>query len=227
MHPKILEFPNKLFYNNKIKSVINENEMSKEEIINNMPFLNKKIPLLFYHFNSNEEITPNRSYKNESEAEIIFQIISKLIKLKVEIKNIGIITPYNGQKALIRRFFESFDDLKDIQIESVDGFQGQEKDFIIVSTVRNNSYGNIGFLKSKRRLNVTLTRAKYGMIILGNCECLSKKNEMWKELINYYDNNNLIGCGDFNNLKNIILIKMKIIMIKRMVIKLNLILIKY
>ena len=64
------------------------------------------------------------------------------------------------------------------------------------------------------------------MIILGNCECLSKKNEMWKELINYYDNNNLIGCGDFNNLKNIILIKMKIIMIKRMVIKLNLILIK-
>ena len=201
MHPKILEFPNKLFYNNKIKSVINENEMLKGEIINNMPFLNKKIPLLFYHFNSNEEITPNRSYKNESEAEIIFQLIPKLIKLKVEIKNIGIITPYNGQKALIRRFFESFDDLKDIQIESVDGFQGQEKDFIIVSTVRNNSYGNIGFLKSKRRLNVTLTRAKYGMIILGNCECLSKKNEMWKELINYYDNNNLIGCGDFNNLK--------------------------
>ena len=173
--------------------------MLKEEIINNMPFLNKKIPLLFYHVNSNEEITPNRSYKNESEAEIIFQLIPKLIKLKVEIKNIGIITPYNGQKALIRRFFESFDDLKDIQIESVDGFQGQEKDFIIVSTVRNNSYGNIGFLKSKRRLNVTLTRAKYGMIILGNCECLSKKNEMWKELINYYNNNNLIECGDFNN----------------------------
>ena len=78
MHPKILEFPNKLFYNNKIKSVINENEMLKEEIINNMPFLNKKIPLLFYHVNSNEEITPNRSYKNESEAEIIFQLINKI-----------------------------------------------------------------------------------------------------------------------------------------------------
>ena len=52
--------------------------MLKKEIINNMPFLNKKIPLLFYHFNSNEEITPNRSYKNESEAEIIFQLINKI-----------------------------------------------------------------------------------------------------------------------------------------------------
>ena len=109
--------------------------MLKEEIINNMPFLNKKIPLLFYHLNSNEEITSNCSYKNELEVEIIFQLIPKLIKLKVEIKNIGIITPYNSQKAILRRFYESFDDLKDIQIESVDGFQRKEKDFIIISTL--------------------------------------------------------------------------------------------
>ena len=201
MHPKILEFPNELFYNNKIKSGINENERLNEELINNIPFPNKKIPLLFYHLNSYEEITPNRSYKNLTEAEIIFQLIPKLIELKIEIKNIGIITPYNGQKALLRKYFESFEYLKDIQIESVDGFQGQEKDIIIVSTVRNNLYGSIGFLKSERRLNVTLTRAKYGMIILGNCECLSKKNEMWKQLINYYNKNDLIRYGDFNNLK--------------------------
>ncbi len=201
MHPKILEFPNELFYNNKIKSGINENERLNEELINNIPFPNKKIPLLFYHLNSYEEITANRSYKNTTEAEIIYQLIPKLIELKIDIKNIGIITPYNGQKALLRKYFESFDYLKDIQIESVDGFQGQEKDFIIVSTVRNNFYGSIGFLKSERRLNVTLTRAKYGMIILGNCECLSKKNEMWKQLINYYNKNDLIRYGDFNNLK--------------------------
>ena len=82
MHPKILKFPNKLFYNNNIKSIINENEMLKEEIINYMPFLNKKIPLLFYHLNSNEEITSNCSYKNELEVENNFPINIKINKIK-------------------------------------------------------------------------------------------------------------------------------------------------
>ena len=200
MHPKILEFPNELFYNNIIKSGINENEIN-QNLMENFPFPNKKIPLLFYHFNSHEKITVNRSYKNEIEAEMIFKIVSKLIDLGMSVKDIGIITPYNGQKALLRRYYESFEYLKEIQIESVDGFQGQEKDFIIVSTVRNNFYGNIGFLENEKRLNVSLTRAKFGMIILGNCECLSKKNEMWKILIDYYNENDLIRCGDFDNLE--------------------------
>ena len=201
MHPKILEFPNEVFYDNIITSLVNENERLNEKFMKCLQFPNEKIPLLFYHFKSNEEITVNRSYKNEIEAELIFNLILKLLDLEIEVKDIGIITPYNGQKALLRRFFESFEKLKDIQIESVDGFQGQEKDFIIVSTVRNNYYGNIGFLENERRLNVTLTRAKCGMIIFGNCECLSKKNEIWKKLINYYYENDLIRCGDSNDLK--------------------------
>ena len=76
-----------------------------------------------------------------------------------------------------------------------------EKDYIIISTVRSNVSGKIGFLTSTKRLNVALTRAKKGVIILGNAECLAKKNGIWRDLISYYFSNDLIVQGPLSKLE--------------------------
>ena len=81
-----------------------------------------------------------------------------------------------------------------IEVASVDEFQGREKDYIIFSCVRSNSNGSLGFLTDTRRLNVALTRAKYGIIVIGNPTTL-KTNELWLSLLMYYQSQKCLVCG--------------------------------
>jgi hypothetical protein len=74
----------------------------------------------------------------------------------------------------------------DIELNTVDAFQGREKDIIIISTVRSNDYGSIGFLSDTRRMNVAITRAKYGLFIIGNAVTLSN-HPYWRQLVEYAD----------------------------------------
>ena len=124
----------------------------------------------------------------------IFGIVMKLKKIGVDVENIGIITPYNSQKLKLQ--YEKFYKETKLRIESVDGFQGMEKDYIIISTVRSNSEGKIGFLASAKRLNVALTRARKGVFILGNVECLSKRHGIWRDLVKFYKGKKLIVKGE-------------------------------
>ena len=76
---------------------------------------------------------------------------------------------------------------------TIDSWQGREMDFMIFSAVRSNRHGNIGFLKNERRTNVALSRAKHGMIIVGNAQTLSDADPNWKILIKVFiDNRNLV-----------------------------------
>lgn len=107
------------------------------------------------------------------------KIVTKFFKSGVVPSQIGIVTPYEGQRSYMVNYMQFNGSLKkdlykEIEVASVDAFQGREKDYIILSCVRSNEHQGIGFLNDPRRLNVALTRAKYGVVILGNPKVLSK-----------------------------------------------------
>lgn len=114
-----------------------------------------------------------------TEASNVEKIVTKFFKAGVLPSQIGVITPYEGQRSYVVNFFQYNGSLKkdlykEVEVASVDAFQGREKDYIILSCVRSNEHQGIGFLNDPRRLNVALTRAKYGVVILGNPKVLSK-----------------------------------------------------
>ncbi|RPA85618.1 hypothetical protein BJ508DRAFT_178942 [Ascobolus immersus RN42] len=89
---------------------------------------------------------------------------------------------------------------KEVEVASVDAFQGREKDYIVLSCVRSNDHQGIGFLNDPRRLNVALTRSKYGIVILGNPKVLSK-HPLWHNLLEHYKAKHCLVEGPLSNLQ--------------------------
>lgn len=128
-----------------------------------------------------------------------------LVQSGVRPSQIGIITPYKGQRCHIISYLLKNGNLlasqyREIEVASVDGFQGREKDFIIISCVRSNQTGGIGFLTNPRRLNVTITRARFGLIVIGNARVLSK-DQLWNNMLNHFKDQDLLMEGNWPHLK--------------------------
>jgi predicted DNA helicase len=104
------------------------------------------------------------SYMNRAEAEAVEQLVKRILASGVKPEEVGIITPYLDQVKLLKRMIA----IPKIEINTVDAFQGREKEVILVSTVRSNTDGRLGFLTDERRLNVTITRAKRALLMVGN-----------------------------------------------------------
>ncbi len=151
-------------------------------------------PLVFLDLCKSKENKQHLSWTNYSEINLIICLISRLVQLAGDSegklkKNIGIITPYRGQVRAIKRKWQDCHlqfnfEINDIRIDTVDSFQGQECEIIIYSCVRNNEQGNLGFLTDNRRLNVSLTRAKNYLFIIGNTKTL-QHDSTWMELISH------------------------------------------
>ena len=111
-------------------------------------------------------------------------------RLLEERVDVGIISPYKGQVALLRRlirqdrYWKPFRSL--ITVNTVDGFQGQERDVIVISLVRSNAEGNLGFLRDLRRMNVAITRARMKLIVIGDRSTLCRM-PFYKRLAAYID----------------------------------------
>lgn len=201
MHPCLSEFPSNMFYEGTLQNGVTAPERIRKNV--DFPWPQPSTPMCFHQNLGQEEISSSgTSYLNRwavfdnvyysfemppiltfqfcrTEAANVEKIVTRFFKAGVVPSQIGIITPYEGQRSYITNFMQFNGALrkelyKEIEVASVDAFQGREKDYIILSCVRSNEHQGIGFLNDPRRLNVALTRAKYGLVILGNPRVLSK-----------------------------------------------------
>jgi senataxin len=138
------------------------------------------------------------SYWNQQEADQVIALLKKLLTEKSAVEGegpptIGVVTPYNGQVELIKSLISSDRELKDltdnlaepIEVKSVDGYQGRERDVIIFSAVRSNRQAKVGFLSDWRRMNVALTRARSALLVIGDFETLSVGDKHWAAFGNW------------------------------------------
>ncbi|EDX16345.1 regulator of nonsense transcripts 1 homolog [Drosophila simulans] len=203
MHPELSQFPSNFFYEGSLQNgVCAEDRRLKLDF----PWPQPERPMFFLVTQGQEEIAGSgTSFLNRTEAANVEKITTRFLKAGIKPEQIGIITPYEGQRAYLVQYMQYQGSLhsrlyQEIEIASVDAFQGREKDIIIMSCVRSNERQGIGFLNDPRRLNVALTRAKFGIIIVGNPKVLAKQ-QLWNHLLNFYKDRKVLVEGSLNNLK--------------------------
>ncbi len=186
MNSLLMKFPNEEFYNNGLKSDSSVDDITINDILGSD---NDEEALLFIDTSDVDRegethIRDSKSIINMLEAETSVSIVRDYIDAGIGEDDIGIISPYADQVKVIQ-------EMTPVEVKTVDGFQGREKEIIIISTVRSNENGNIGFLKDLRRLNVAITRAKRKLIIIGNKNTLIT-NPTYERLINFCEERGLL-----------------------------------
>ncbi|KAL3688211.1 hypothetical protein R1sor_014520 [Riccia sorocarpa] len=189
MHPVLAAWPSTTFYNNQLKSNV---KPSERLIPKGLQWPNEEKPLIFIDCADGlEETTPlGNSYFNRVEALQVMEVVNSLIGSKVSdlsAVDIGVISPYSAQvrmlqDLLLRSEHEDRSRFADLEVKTVDGFQGREKEVIVISTVRANAEGRLGFVTDPRRMNVALTRAKRGLVVIGHSSTL-QSSVHWKNWI--------------------------------------------
>ncbi|KAK6456094.1 P-loop containing nucleoside triphosphate hydrolase protein [Scheffersomyces xylosifermentans] len=214
MHPQISDFPRNRFYGGLLKDGIEAKDRHVTAIHDPVYFWDTKGKAREQSVRHRLREDRGFTYVNREEINYIAQVLRTLIYEKnIKKTDIGIITPYSGQRDLISSILVKdelinpdgdqikieidIDDIRNdskpitihlvsgIMIASIDAFQGREKDFLVMSCVRSNPEGKIGFLKDERRLNVALTRAKFGLVMIGDVSCLKRGDPLWKEYMKY------------------------------------------
>ena len=185
MNSDIMAFPSRWFYGGQLKAAP---EAAGRQV---SPL---DTPLMWLDTSALDQVereSRGSSRSNADEARLVIHTLRDYIEMlspqKVESERVdfGIITPYRGQARLLRRLLKMqhyFRRLRrHITVGTVDGFQGQERDVIVISLVRSNADGQIGFLRDLRRMNVAMTRARMKLIIVGNAQTLSH-HRFYREL---------------------------------------------
>ena len=181
MHPSISEFPNTHFYQGLLEDGVSTDQRPAPM---GMLWPDWESPMAFVPVDGDELLSPDGASKeNPAEASWAVKILIGLVEGgEVDLSDIGIVTPYAGQVRAIRDMIP--ESLQSVEVRTVDGYQGREKDVIIFSCVRSNKDGNVGFLSDPRRLNVALTRSRRGLVVVGDPETL-RSDENWRSWIEH------------------------------------------
>lgn len=209
MHPAISLFPNHAFYEGRIADGPNVLKHHKSWYANDLFG-----PLVFFDVRG-FEVKDKYTFSVHNPSEV--NVIEKLILLlhdahPKERPEIGVISGYKSQVNNLEEMLDTLAKSNElfkvneenvsadhihIKVRSVDGFQGQEKDIIILSAVRSNCNGNLGFLNNQMRVNVAITRAKYSLWIVGNASTLRNgRSSVWGGLLREVrDRGKVIDCS--------------------------------
>ncbi len=191
MHEKIMGFSNERFYDGKLIADESVRRRTLHALGVAAPgrygqVLDPDAVLIWYDtaaLKSEERRTERSgSYANEAEARIVCALVETLCEMGVKEEQIGIITPYSAQVKEIKKRLEARELF--CETSSVDGFQGREKEVILISFVRANREGRIGFLRDPRRLNVALTRARSKLVCIGDLSTLGS-DPLYRDLLAY------------------------------------------
>ncbi|TNV84539.1 hypothetical protein FGO68_gene14304 [Halteria grandinella] len=168
LHPSLLTIPNNLFYDGQIVSFYTHSYATE--------FISRDKPMLFIHSES-----PEDSFTNEGECVQIMELLKFIHQCKLRYKEMGFVSLYAGQTNKLRQHVEHFG--MGESVRSIEDWQGRNTDVMIMSAVRSNKERS--FIEDERRLNVALTRARHGLIIIGNSNTL-KLDQKWDVLIRIY-----------------------------------------
>ncbi|RYP01108.1 hypothetical protein DL764_006307 [Monosporascus ibericus] len=215
MHEKIMRFPSDELYEAKLVAA----DAVKARLLKDLPYdvldtEDTNEPVIFIDTqggdypekNEEDETTKKGSLRsllgdsksNEMEAALVKEHVRKLVDAGVKPEDIAVVTPYNAQLGLLGPLKEGF---PGIELGSVDGFQGREKEAVIVSLVRSNPDGEVGFLGEKRRLNVAMTRPKRSLVVIGDSDTVKKGSKFLKNWMSWLEDNADLRYPDLASIK--------------------------
>lgn len=187
MNQRIMEFPARTFYGGDLTA----HESVRDIVLSQLPKVaaNETTTTVCLWYDTQggdfpeqvEEDGMDASKYNEREVEVVLEHIHRLREENISLEAIGVVSPYAAQVALLKKELDPA-----IEVSTIDGFQGREKEIIIISMVRSNDSGEVGFLLDERRMNVAITRAKRHLCVVGDLEMMGRSLSRFLNLLAEY-----------------------------------------
>ena len=186
MHTHIMQFSSAQFYNDSLEA----HESVASHLLQDLPRVEPSLltsePVAFIDTAGadwNEELEPDgQSKRNPEEGAFVLRKVRELYEAGLRPQDIAVIAPYAAQVRWLREHWDG----DELEIDTVDGFQGREKEAVLISCVRSNATGEIGFLADARRMNVALTRARRKLIVVGDSATLGG-HAFYAALLSYFE----------------------------------------
>lgn len=192
MHEQIMRFSSAEFYDSSLIAAdsVREHLLADLPHVSPMPLTQTAMQFIDTAGSDCIEVAESEgsSRNNPGEAEVVARQVTELLAAGVAPSEIAVITPYAAQARLLRMLIGN----PAIEIDTVDGFQGREKEAIVISLVRSNTTGEVGFLADTRRTNVALTRARRKLIVFGDSSTLAN-HEFYRRLLDHFEREGAYG----------------------------------
>ncbi|XP_059668448.1 uncharacterized protein LOC132313615 [Cornus florida] len=202
MHELIMNWSSKELYDSKVKAhpSVAAHMLSDLEDVKKSSSTEQTLLLIdTAGCDMEEKKDEEDSTLNEGEAEVAITHAKRLVYSGVRASDIGIITPYAAQVVILKMMKSNEDKLKDLEISTVDGFQGREKEAIIISMVRSNTKKEVGFLSDHRRMNVAVTRARRQCCLICDTETVNSDGFL-RRLVEYFEEHgDYLSASEYGN----------------------------